>query len=432
MTIASNFLPEVREQYENLPYPPRDPEDENKRLITTWLDDLPMINHYCFGGAQSFAGGFRVLVAGGGTCDGTIYLAEQLRNTDAQIVHLDLSESSIAIAKRRAEIRRLDNIRWLHDSLLSLPRLGLGEFDYINCSGVLHHLADPDAGLDALLSVRKPSGALGVMVYGCYGRTGVYQMQSLLRLIAGDATGIGARLATAKEVLNTLPASNWFSRGRDLYHDHVMFGDAGIYDLLLHPQDRAYTVPELFAWFEDSHGLHLEFTDVGRGRSSYLPQMVLGPHQPQFLSAVAAKPLREQYAIAELLSSKLDMHSFYVTANPSPAAPYGDAAMIPFFFHEPVTGPEISSIIHKNQTRPLVMNHSHTGVRVALDPGKYGKFVMKYIDGKRSFGEIFALVRAEEKFRKSPPGDAELFADFKSLYEFFNAIDRLLLKRLHP
>ena len=43
-------LQSVRTQYETLPYPPRDPQDESKRLITTWLDSLFMINHYCFGG----------------------------------------------------------------------------------------------------------------------------------------------------------------------------------------------------------------------------------------------------------------------------------------------------------------------------------------------------------------------------------------------
>lgn len=432
MPVELNSLSAVREQYENLPYPPRQPEDEAKRLITTWLDDLPMINHYCFGGSQSFDGGFRVLVAGGGTGDGTIYLAEQLRNSDAEIVHLDLSEASIDVARQRAELRKLTNIRWVHGSLLGLPRLDLGEFDYINCSGVLHHLADPNAGLEALLAARKPSGALGIMVYGTYGRTGVYQMQSLLRLVSSDSTTIAARLEVAKQVLNTLPPSNWFHRGRELYSDHVVFGDAGIYDLLLHSQDRSYTVPELFAWFEDQHHLHLEFTDVGRGRSSYLPQMLVGPHKPGFLSALSAKPRREQYAVAELLSGKLDMHSFYATANPTPVAPYGDVAMVPFFFHEPVTGPEVSAMIHRNKVDPLVINHAHTGVSAAIDPGKYGKFIMKYVDGKRTFGEIFALVRAEEKFRKSPPGDEALFEDFRCLYEFFNAIDRLLLKRQRP
>ena len=45
MSLDSDHLPEVREQYERLPYPPCDPEDDNRRLVTTWLDDLPMVNH---------------------------------------------------------------------------------------------------------------------------------------------------------------------------------------------------------------------------------------------------------------------------------------------------------------------------------------------------------------------------------------------------
>ncbi len=143
----SDHLPEVRRQYEDLPYPPRDPLDEKTRLIRTWLDELPMINHYCYGGRQTFRDGFRALVAGGGTGDATILLAEQLLGTGAEIVHVDLSAASIDVARRRAGVRGLDNIRWVHESLLGLPALGLGKFDYINCAGVLHHLADPDAGV---------------------------------------------------------------------------------------------------------------------------------------------------------------------------------------------------------------------------------------------------------------------------------------------
>ena len=124
----------VRNQYEHLPYPHRDPENERRELRRTWLDDLPMIAHYGYGGAQPFDNGFRVLVAGGGTGDGTIFLAEQLRHTDAEVVHVDLSSTSIAVAQRRAELRGLGNIRWVRESLLDLPRLGLGTFDYINSS----------------------------------------------------------------------------------------------------------------------------------------------------------------------------------------------------------------------------------------------------------------------------------------------------------
>lgn len=423
----NSSLPQVHEQYEALPYPPREPAEERQRLVTTWLDSLAMINHYCFAGEQDFKDRFRVLVAGGGTGDTTIYLAEQLRGTNARIVHLDLSEASIAIARRRAEIRGLDNIQWVQESLLDLPQLDLGQFDYINCSGVLHHLQDPDAGLRSLKQVLAVDGAIGMMVYATYGRTGVYQMQELLRQINADTESMAGRLENAHQLLATLPPTNWFARGEQLFFDH-RHGDAGIYDLLLHAQDRSYTVEQLYAWLHDQHGFHIQFSDVGRGRSPYLPQLILAPRQPPFLAKVRQMPLRRQQAIAELIGGTLVMHAFFLTRG-SRVAPYGDPACIPFFCHEPITGPELSAIIHRNTATPFIMQHSHTGITVPVDTGRFGKFILKYIDGRRSFEEVFSLVRAEEKFRRSPPNNDTLFGDFVALYELLNAIERLLLTR---
>ena len=61
-------------------------------------------------------------------------------------------------------------------------------FDQIVCTGVLHHLADPDAGLRALRSVLKPDGAMHLMVYAPYGRTGIYMLQDFCRRLAIDAS----------------------------------------------------------------------------------------------------------------------------------------------------------------------------------------------------------------------------------------------------
>ena len=63
--MPQNYLPQVKSQYESLPYPPCNPEDDRKRLVMTWLEDLPMSNHDCFAGKQSFTHHFRALVAGG-------------------------------------------------------------------------------------------------------------------------------------------------------------------------------------------------------------------------------------------------------------------------------------------------------------------------------------------------------------------------------
>jgi SAM-dependent methyltransferase len=436
--MPDNYLPEVRNQYEALPYPPCNPEDDRKRLVLTWLEDLPMINHYCFAGKQFFQNGFRALVAGGGTGDATIFLAEQLRHTDAQVVHLDMSEASIALAKERAQIRGLTNITWVHDSLLNLPALAgqLGKFDYINSSGVLHHLADPDLGFKALLSVLKEDGAIGLMVYATTGRTGVYQMQALMRLVNGEEADAQRKIANTRDLLGSLPPTNWFVRSEYLHNDHKA-GDAGIYDLLLHSQDRSYSVGELFDWLggkadgaPGGHGMHLEFTDVQRGRSPYLPHMVLGSKPPAMAAALRKLPRRKQYEMAELMSGTIITHSLYLTKGADCTAPYGDAAYVPFFYHEPLTGELAAQVFGSNKGQPFLLRHQHSGVALTVNPGKYGAKILALIDGKKTFGEIFDQFRAAWQGKATAPDNAVLFADFAESYDTLNALDRLLLR--HP
>ena len=439
--MQDNYLPQVRSQYEALPYPPCNPQDDHKRLVLTWLEDLPMINHYCFAGRQSFANGFRALVAGGGTGDATIFLAEQLRHTDARIVHLDMSQASISIAQERAKIRGLTNITWLHDSLLNLPKLGLEKFNYINCSGVLHHLADPDLGFRALLSVLADDGAIGLMLYATTGRAGVYQMQALMRLVNapqpdGTAPDDAQKIANTRDLLPSLPPFNGFKLSEALHQDHKM-GDAGIYDLLLHSQDRSYSVGELFDWLGDDaangvkgHGMHLAFTDVQRGRSPYLPRMVLGSKPPAMAAALAALARRQQYEIAELLIGSIITHSMYVTRNAACTAPYGDADYVPFFFHEPLTGEIAAQVFGSQGGQPFVLNHQHSGMAFKVNPGRYGPQILRLIDGKKCFAEIFDAFRAAWKGQAAAPHNAALFADFADCYEALNALDRLLLR--HP
>src|SRR3712207_1823629 len=143
MRMDENDLPKVRELYETFPFPARDPTTESTTsLPISRTDILAKVNHHGFGGRRDFTKGFRALVAGGGTGDAAIFLAAQLRDTDAEVVYLDLSEASLAIARRRAALRGLEQrVRWIHGSLLDAARLGLGRFDYITCLGVLHHLA---------------------------------------------------------------------------------------------------------------------------------------------------------------------------------------------------------------------------------------------------------------------------------------------------
>lgn len=419
----------VKAQYESLPYPPRDPGDEKTRLIRTWLEDLPKINYYCFGGKNSFRDGLRVLIAGGGTGDATIFLAWQLRSTNARIVHLDLSATSIDIARRRAAERGLTNIEWVNASLLEY-RGERASFDYINCAGVLHHLPDPDAGFRALDELLASNGAMGLMVYGKYGRAGVYQMQELMRLVNADCENQAEALANAKQMLASLPPSNWFVRGGDLYNDHRN-GDAGIYDLLLHSTDRAYTVNELYAWLQDGHGFNLEFTDVYAGRSAYLPHVIMGNLPADQANRFRSLPARRQHAIAEIMSGRITTHSFYLTRGDSKKAPYRDVNAVPMYFHEPVNGLMMEQIFNtnKNKSKTFVLQHQRAGVAFPVRRGKYGPRILHEIDGGKTFGEIFDRVRDDIVFKFDHPTNDLLFDDFEESFNALNCLDRLILRR---
>ena len=424
-----NIQERVTQQYAEFPYPARDPGDETHRLIGTWLDDLGLINHHCFRGERRFDRGFSVLVAGGGTGDGTIFLAEQLRGTKSRIVHLDVSEPSIAIARERARRRGLSDIEWVNGSLVDLPHLGLGSFSYINCVGVLHHLESPERGLDALLTALAPDGALGLMVYGQIGRTGVYQLQSLLRTLDAGSQDIALRLAHTRAVLASLPSSNWFKRGEALHPDHRTGGDAGVVDLLLHPRDRAYTVPQLYAWLEDECGLYLDFTDVHRGRLPYTPERVLAGADDALLAALGALPRRDREAIAELAGGDLITHSFFATRSAHCAAPYRDADYVPFFIVEEdsARGEELAGLIAQHGNAPFLLRHGRSGLTMPIECGRYVQRIFGHLDGRRSWGEIFAGVRRDLPLES--PTDEALFADFEPWYDALRSIDRLLLHR---
>jgi hypothetical protein len=159
-----------------------------------------------------------------------------------------------------------------------------------------------------------------------------------------------------------------------------------------------------------------------------MPQLLIPPGELALWRDVDALPLRRRQAIAELYSGSIKMHVFYATAGNGTKAPYGDPDYVPFFFHEPVTGTELAELITRHHDRPFVLSHSFSGITTRVDPGRFVKYVLKHIDGTRTFGQIFERVRAEPACAGSAPADDELFADFAQFFGVLHGIDRLLLR----
>jgi SAM-dependent methyltransferase len=401
----------VHAQYEALPYPARDPRDEAKRLVVGSPGHLLEIDHYVFGGRRDWSRPFRVLFAGGGTGDGAIMLAQQLADLGcpAELVHLDISAAAQAIARARAERRDLTALRFVSGSLLDLPSLGLGTFDYIDCCGVLHHLADPAAGLAALVGALAPDGGLGLMVYGRLGRTGVYEMQDLLRRVAGDGEP-KQRVQRARKLLTELPPTNWLVRNPNLA-DHVEGGDAGLFDLLLHARDQAYSVEEVVA-LVDAAGLRLvTFIEPAR----YDPLSYV--RDPGMRRALSALDPIARAAAAETISGAMARHAFYAVRRDNAVAP---AAL---------DADDAMPLLRNVDPQKLAQALGTRGVLIAGDgalqlrqpvPTISGAIVAR-LDDTKTLGELRAelapLVRS-----------SDLDADLQTLYRALNAVNLLLVR----
>ena len=132
-----------------------------------------------------------------------MYLAEQLNETSAEIVYVDASAKSMEIAQTRAKIRGLNNIIWIKDSMENLPQLGLQveeKFDFVSCQGVLHHMKSPLKGLNTLKDSLHEEGGMDLMLYARYGRTGVEQMQKLMKLVNEGVTDVKQKIENTKKI----------------------------------------------------------------------------------------------------------------------------------------------------------------------------------------------------------------------------------------
>ena len=376
---------ELAAQYEAYPYPARDPREEGKRLVIGSPSHLREIDHWVFGAARPQDVPLRALVAGCGTGDGAIMLAQQLARAGrpGHVRCIDRSGRALEIARSRAEARGLANISFQRASLLDLPALGLGLFDYIDCCGVLHHLPDPDRSLADLCRLLAPGGGIGLMVYAPHGRTGVYMLQDALALLAPSVEAPPARLDIAKRVMRHLPRTAWLQANSN-FGDHLSGGDAGLYDLLLNPRDRAYDIPA-FHRLLDGAGLEVAaLMEPAR----YEPGLLLP--DARLRARIETLATRERAAVAEALAGNMNTHIAYAVRAggvPPPLDPLTPGA-IPIAREIPAA--ELAARIGPDGSLPH--QFGQLAVRIPLPPLAAG--LLGLVDGERPVADIAAMMQS--------------------------------------
>ena len=176
------------------------------------------------------------LIAGCGTGLSTIEFARQAPAT--RILAIDLSLASLRYAKRMAERLGLSNVEFGQADILQLGTLPR-QFDFIDASGVLHHLADPWQGWRILASLLRPGGVMQVGLYSELGRRNVVAARAFIaargyRPIADDIRRCRQDIIDAKDAQVASVAQ------RDDF-----FTTSECRDLLFHVQEHRTTLPQI-------------------------------------------------------------------------------------------------------------------------------------------------------------------------------------------
>lgn len=388
----------VRAFYERHPYPAplenldrhrelyRNPDRRRALSLLLWPTEKPRP-------------GRQILVAGCGTSQAATYA---LREPDSRVTAIDISETSLRHTRdlqRKYSLRNLDLHQLAIEAVGELDQM----FDQIVCTGVLHHLPDPDLGLRSLRSVLAPDGAMHLMVYAAYGRAGIYLMQEYCRLLGVAATE--AELGDLGSMIGALSADHPIAGVARQAKDFTY--PAALADALLHPQDRAYTVPQLYAWLERCGLSFARWVE----QAPYLPQcgaIARTPHAARLDSL--APPL--QHAAVELLRGTMTKHDFIAYRDDRPAEDQpitfdGDA----WRGYVPLRLPWTLCI--RDRVPPgfvsVLINRAHTYPDLALPLDEAEHQVFAVIDGCRSVAEIIQIAAQTE-------GDEHARSLFKRLW----------------
>ncbi|HEX8466329.1 MAG TPA: class I SAM-dependent methyltransferase [Allosphingosinicella sp.] len=228
-SFADPVVEAVADQYRRWPYPPW------TRVTVPPATTIPAeVAAVDPGRPSGLPVEAEMLVAGCGT--GREAAIAAFRYPDARITAIDISETSVAYAAGKCREGPPAGIDFRAMDLNRVAELGR-RFHFIACSGVLHHLPDPEAGWAALAGVLEPGGVMRVMLYSERARAPVRAAQALLADLRGRPPDGDLLREARRRLLSAAPAT--LEGALDFYTLQ------GLYDLLLHPQEDSFDVPRI-------------------------------------------------------------------------------------------------------------------------------------------------------------------------------------------
>jgi SAM-dependent methyltransferase/Tfp pilus assembly protein PilF len=186
---------------------------------------------------------YDVLIAGCGTGLSAVEFARQTPR--ARVLAVDLSLASLGYAARMARSYSLANLEFAQADIMRLGAIAQ-KFDYIDVSGVLHHLADPWAGWRILLSLLRPDGVMQLGLYSEAARRNVVAARALIAERGYRPVADDIRSARQEIIASSDPLLNSLTRTGDFFTTNECR------DLLFHVQEHRITLPQIKAFLAEN------------------------------------------------------------------------------------------------------------------------------------------------------------------------------------
>jgi len=313
----------VAQLYDTFPFPPEPLLDEAPPGYN-WRWSWQGAYGFCTGGLATSKIP-RILDAGCGSGVSTEYLAHL--NPDADILAVDISAGTLEVARERCRRSSPPMIgRSLTFKQLSLYDLDQieGQFDMINCVGVLHHMNDPIKGIQAVARKLAPGGIFHIFVYAQIGRWEINLMQQAIAILQSQASpDFKQGVKLGREIFTALPDTNRLVQREKTRWSMENTRDECFADMYLHPHEIDYEIDSLFALITASD---LEFVGFSNPQVWNLERLLA--KNPQLLATAQALPLVQQYRLIELLDTDIAHYEFFLTRPYLPKLDLEDAKIL--------------------------------------------------------------------------------------------------------
>lgn len=235
----------------------------------------------------------RVLNAGCGT--GEALVTSAIQYPEVSFTGIDVSSSSLGRAQSYIKELNIKNVELIKGNILEMALSD--QFDIIQSSGVIHHLADPQVGLINLKRHLKPNGIIVIFVYGEYGRFEIGLFQEAVKLLQSSMYDRQEGLKIVRSILGNISAENRIVN--IAYKMDVEKGDQHIVDLLINANEYRFNMVSLSKLVEGA-GLHI--IDV-INHETYDPATYF--NNPYLIEKVKNLSFIEKCHLAELVNGKL-------------------------------------------------------------------------------------------------------------------------------